>query len=68
VLKRANVPASFAVLQRINLGLFAVLAGLGATANWRRVADEIYPWVGDPASTELGRAAAAWEAGQRPTD
>ena len=62
VLKRANVPPPFVILQRINLGLYAVLAGLGATANWRRVAEEIWPWVAAPASTELGRADAEWAA------
>ena len=55
VVKRANVPAQFAVLQRINLGLYAVLAGLGATADWRRIAEEIWPFVDAPASTDLGR-------------
>ncbi|HEY2302577.1 MAG TPA: AarF/ABC1/UbiB kinase family protein, partial [Acidimicrobiales bacterium] len=60
VVKRANVPAQFAILQRINLGLYAVLAGLGATADWRRIAEEIWPFVDAPASTELGRQEAAW--------
>ena len=62
VVKRANVPAPFVVLQRINLGLYAVLAGLGATANWRRIAEEIWPWVGAPPSTPLGQAEAGWAA------
>ncbi|MGH9076667.1 MAG: AarF/UbiB family protein [Acidimicrobiales bacterium] len=62
VLKRANLPPQFVVLQRINLGLYAVMAGLGATANWRRVAEEIWPWVSAPPSTELGRAEARWSA------
>ncbi|HLH99889.1 MAG TPA: AarF/ABC1/UbiB kinase family protein [Acidimicrobiales bacterium] len=60
VVRRANVPSSFVVLQRINLGLYAVLAGLEASGNWRRVAEEIWPWVGAPPSTELGRADAEW--------
>ncbi len=60
VVRRANVPPAFVVLQRINLGLYAVLAGLRATANWRRIAEEIWPWVGAGPSTELGRADAAW--------
>jgi predicted unusual protein kinase regulating ubiquinone biosynthesis (AarF/ABC1/UbiB family) len=60
VVKRANVPAPFVILQRINLGLYAVLAGLGATADWRRVAEEIWPFVDAPPSTELGRQEAAW--------
>jgi predicted unusual protein kinase regulating ubiquinone biosynthesis (AarF/ABC1/UbiB family) len=62
VVKRANVPPPFVVLQRINLGLYAVLAGLGATANWRRIADEIWPWVGAPPSTRLGAQEAEWAA------
>ncbi len=66
VVKRANVPPSFVVLQRINLGLYAVLAGLGSERNWRRVASEVWPWVAAPPSTELGRAEAAWRA-ERPT-
>lgn len=66
VLKRANVPASFAVLQRINLGLYAVLAGLGSTADWNRIAGEIWPWVNAAPSTPLGQAAAAWDPGSPP--
>ena len=62
VVKRANVPPPFVVLQRINLGLYAVLAGLGATANWRRIADEIWPWVGATPSTPLGEQEAKWAA------
>jgi predicted unusual protein kinase regulating ubiquinone biosynthesis (AarF/ABC1/UbiB family) len=65
VVKRANVPAPFVILQRINLGLYAVLAGLGATADWRRIAEEIWPFVDAAASTELGRQEAAWRAGRR---
>ena len=60
VIKRANVPPAFVVLQRINLGLYAVLAGLRAAADWRRIAEEIWPWVGAPPSTPLGEAEAHW--------
>ena len=60
VVKRANVPPQFVILQRINLGLYAVLAGLGATANWRRIAEEIWPFVDASPSTHLGRLEAAW--------
>ncbi|HET9071538.1 MAG TPA: AarF/ABC1/UbiB kinase family protein [Acidimicrobiales bacterium] len=62
VLKRANVPPPFVVLQRINLGLYAVLAGLGSRGNWRRVAEEVWPWVAAPPSTALGEAEVAWRA------
>jgi predicted unusual protein kinase regulating ubiquinone biosynthesis (AarF/ABC1/UbiB family) len=64
VVKHANVPPAFVVLQRINLGLYAVLAGIRATADWRRIAEELWPWVGAPPSTDLGRAEAAWRAAQ----
>jgi predicted unusual protein kinase regulating ubiquinone biosynthesis (AarF/ABC1/UbiB family) len=63
VLKVANVPAPFVILQRINLGLYAVLAGLGSVADWRTVAEEIWPWVAAPASTPLGRLEEQWRAG-----
>jgi predicted unusual protein kinase regulating ubiquinone biosynthesis (AarF/ABC1/UbiB family) len=64
VVKRANVPEPFVILQRINLGLYSVLAGLNATADWRRIADEIWPFVDAPPSTELGANEAAWRANQ----
>jgi hypothetical protein len=64
VVKRANVPPQFVILQRINLGLYAVLAGLAATADWRRIALEIWPFVGASPSTELGQQEAAWRNGQ----
>jgi predicted unusual protein kinase regulating ubiquinone biosynthesis (AarF/ABC1/UbiB family) len=56
----ATVPSSFVFIQRINMGLYAVLGGLGATANWRRVAEELWPMVSGPPSTPLGEAEAAW--------
>ena len=62
VIKAANVPAPFVILQRINLGLYAVLAGLGSVADWRAVADEIWPFVGAPASTRLGHLEEEWRA------
>jgi predicted unusual protein kinase regulating ubiquinone biosynthesis (AarF/ABC1/UbiB family) len=62
VVRHANVPPAFVILQRINLGLYAVLAGLRATADWRRIAEEVWPWVNAPPSTELGRSDAAWRA------
>ncbi len=62
VVKHANVPPAFVVLQRINLGLYAVLAGLRATADWRRIAEEVWPWIDAAPSTALGRADAQWRA------
>ncbi len=56
----ATVPRAFVFIQRINLGLYALLGELGARGNYRRIASELWPFVdGDP-STELGRAEAAW--------
>jgi predicted unusual protein kinase regulating ubiquinone biosynthesis (AarF/ABC1/UbiB family) len=62
VIRQANVPAPFVILQRINLGLYAVLAGLGSVADWRSVAEEIWPFVGAAPSTALGEAERAWRA------
>ena len=50
------------ILQRINLGLFAVLGELSATADWRAIAEEIWPFVQGPAATPMGEAEARWRA------
>jgi predicted unusual protein kinase regulating ubiquinone biosynthesis (AarF/ABC1/UbiB family) len=55
-----NVPRSYVILQRINLGLFAVLGELSATADWRAIAEEIWPFVQALPSTPMGEAEAAW--------
>jgi predicted unusual protein kinase regulating ubiquinone biosynthesis (AarF/ABC1/UbiB family) len=57
-----SVPRSYVILQRINLGLFAVLGELAATADWRAIAEEIWPFVQGPPSTPMGEAEAAWRA------
>ena len=57
----SDVPRAYVVLQRINLGLYAVLGSLHATANWRRIAEEIWPFVSGPPSTPIGEAEARWE-------
>ncbi len=54
------VPQPYVILQRINLGLFAVLGELAATANWRAIAEEIWPFTHGPASTPMGQAETAW--------
>lgn len=56
-----NVPPSFLMIQRINLGLYALLAQLGATAPWRAVLGDVVPWVEGPPATALGVAEARWE-------
>ncbi|MBA3652728.1 MAG: AarF/ABC1/UbiB kinase family protein [Actinobacteria bacterium] len=57
-----NLPPAFVLIQRINLGMSAVLAHLHAAGNWRAIAEEIWPFVDGPPSTELGRQEAAWRA------
>jgi len=58
--KHLNVPPSFVVLQRINLGLISLFAQLNATANWRQVAEELWPFVDGAPSTEMGRTIERW--------
>ncbi len=56
------VPRSYVILQRINLGLFTVLGELSATANWRAISGEIWPFTQGPAATPIGQAEAVWRA------
>ncbi len=60
LLKELNVPPSLVILQRITLGLMGLFARLEATANWRRVAEELWPFVDATPSTDTGREIAAW--------
>ncbi|MGQ0824574.1 MAG: ABC1 kinase family protein [Actinomycetota bacterium] len=60
VTRYANVPPMLLISQRINLGLHAVLARLHATANFRRIAEELWPFVDAPPSTTMGEVEAAW--------
>ncbi len=57
----SDVPRAYVVLQRINIGLYGVLGSLNATANWRRIGEENWPFVLGPPSTPMGEAEAAWE-------
>ena len=56
----ARIPRSYVILQRINLGTFALLGELGATGDWRAIAEEIWPFVQAPPSTPMGEAEGAW--------
>ena len=62
VAEYVSVPRSYVILQRINLGLFAVLGELSATADWRAIAEEIWPFVQGPPSTPMGEAEVPWRA------
>jgi predicted unusual protein kinase regulating ubiquinone biosynthesis (AarF/ABC1/UbiB family) len=63
----ASIPRSYIILQRINLGLFALLGDLRATANWRAIAEEIWPFLQAPPSTPMGEAEAEWRARRKLT-
>jgi predicted unusual protein kinase regulating ubiquinone biosynthesis (AarF/ABC1/UbiB family) len=60
VAQYARIPRSYVVLQRINLGLFALLGEMKATANWREIAEEIWPFMQAPPSTPMGTAELPW--------
>lgn len=60
ILKHANVPPTFALIQRINLGLFSLMGKLEPTANWRRISEELWVWTDGEPSTPMGEAEAAW--------
>ena len=64
--KWANMPGRWVVLQRINVGLVAILGRLRAEANWRRIGEEMWPMTDRPPSTDLGRREQAWWATRRP--
>ena len=60
VLDYARVPPEAVILQRINLGVFAILGRLNATTDWRGVAEELWPSVDGPPCTPLGEQEAHW--------
>ena len=60
IMRAANLPPSFVIIQRINLGLYALFGELHATGNWRRLAEELWPFVAGPPSTPMGEAIADW--------
>ncbi|MCL4552668.1 MAG: AarF/ABC1/UbiB kinase family protein [Candidatus Marsarchaeota archaeon] len=55
-----DVPEYFVIIQRINLGLYALLARLEATANWRKIAEEIWTFVQGPPATPMGELEQKW--------
>jgi len=56
----ATVPKAFVFIQRINLGLYALLGELRATGNYRRIAEELWPFVAGPPTTPLADAEQGW--------
>ena len=56
----ATVPRSFVFIQRINLGLYALLGQLGASGNFRRISEELWPMTNASPSTPMGELEAEW--------
>lgn len=56
----ATVPRSFVFIQRINLGLYALLGQLGASGNFRRISEELWPMTNAAPSTPMGQLEADW--------
>lgn len=56
----ATVPRSFVFIQRINLGLYALLGQLGASGNFRRISEELWPMTNAAPSTPMGQLEAEW--------
>jgi predicted unusual protein kinase regulating ubiquinone biosynthesis (AarF/ABC1/UbiB family) len=56
----ATVPKAFVFIQRINLGLYALLGELQAAGNYRLVAEELWPFVQGPPSTPLAELEQPW--------
>jgi predicted unusual protein kinase regulating ubiquinone biosynthesis (AarF/ABC1/UbiB family) len=56
----ATVPKSFVFIQRINLGLYAILGQLGSSGNFRRISEELWPMTNASGSTPMGEAEERW--------
>ena len=61
VMKSVTLPSFMVVIQRINLGLYALFGELRAVANWRRLAEEVWPFVDRYPTTPMGEASRRWE-------
>ena len=64
IMKSANLPAFMVIIQRINLGLFALFGDLHARGNWRRIAEELWPFTNGAPSTPMGEEIAKWRTTQ----
>ncbi|HEX5265561.1 MAG TPA: AarF/ABC1/UbiB kinase family protein [Acidimicrobiales bacterium] len=60
VVKWSNLPPPFVILQRINIGLLAILGRMSATGNFRAIAEEMWPLTLGPPSTAMGEKEAGW--------
>lgn len=64
--KAANLPGSFVIIQRISLGLYAILGELHATGDWRKIAEELWPFVDGPPSTPMAHRIEEWRRNRHP--
>ena len=64
--KAANLPGSFVIIQRISLGLYAILGELHATGDWRKIAEELWPFVDGPPSTPMAHRIEEWRRDRHP--
>lgn len=55
-----TVPRPFVLIQRINMGLFALLGELGAGGPYLRIAQELWPFTPDDPATPMGEREQAW--------
>lgn len=62
----ATVPKAFVFIQRINLGLYALLGELRATGNYRKMAEELWPFVKGGPSTPMAELEHDWVQTHRP--
>ncbi len=58
--KFANLTREWVILQRINLGLYAILARLNATLDWLGISMQLWSFTDGAPATELGRQEEAW--------
>ncbi len=59
IMRASNLPPEFVIIQRINLGLFALFGELHSTGNWRRLSEELWPFTAGPPATPMGERLAA---------
>lgn len=57
-LRKVGIPGVMVTFNRMSFGVASLLGRLEATANWQRIAREM--WAGEPSQTELGREEQAW--------
>lgn len=57
-LRKVGVPGVMVTFNRMSFGVASLLGRLNATANWQRIAREL--WEGLPSETKLGKKEEAW--------